>query len=84
MNDGIARHTRVFSAPRELVFQCMLTPEHLTQFWGPAGMLVCSMVTSVRPSPRSVKVETERSPLPTSVQPIRSGSRISSKTALIV
>ncbi|CAN5170836.1 SRPBCC domain-containing protein [soil metagenome] len=38
MNDGTARHTRVFSAPRELVFRCMLTPEHLTQFWGPAGM----------------------------------------------
>ena len=29
--------TRVFEAPRELVFQCMTQPEHLTHFWGPAG-----------------------------------------------
>lgn len=30
--------TRVFDAPRDLVFRCMITPEHLTHFWGPAGM----------------------------------------------
>jgi uncharacterized protein YndB with AHSA1/START domain len=30
--------TRVFDAPRELVFRCMLEPEHLTHFWGPAGV----------------------------------------------
>lgn len=29
--------TRVFEAPRQLVFQCMTQPEHLTHFWGPAG-----------------------------------------------
>jgi len=29
--------TRVFEAPRDLVFHCMITPEHLTHFWGPAG-----------------------------------------------
>jgi uncharacterized protein YndB with AHSA1/START domain len=29
--------TRVFDAPRALVFRCMITPEHLTHFWGPAG-----------------------------------------------
>jgi uncharacterized protein YndB with AHSA1/START domain len=29
--------TRVFDAPRDLVFRCMITPEHLTHFWGPAG-----------------------------------------------
>ncbi len=29
--------TRVFAAPRELVFECMTRPEHLTHFWGPAG-----------------------------------------------
>lgn len=38
MNHGTARHSRIFAAPRELVFRCMLTPEHLTHFWGPAGM----------------------------------------------
>lgn len=30
--------TRVFDAPREIVFRCMITPEHLTHFWGPAGV----------------------------------------------
>jgi uncharacterized protein YndB with AHSA1/START domain len=30
--------SRVFDAPRELVFRCMITPEHLTHFWGPVGM----------------------------------------------
>jgi uncharacterized protein YndB with AHSA1/START domain len=31
-------YTRVFDAPRELVFRCLIEPEHLTHFWGPAGM----------------------------------------------
>jgi uncharacterized protein YndB with AHSA1/START domain len=35
---GTATYTRVFQAPRELVFRCMLAPEHLTHFWGPTGM----------------------------------------------
>ncbi len=30
--------TRVFDAPRQLVFECMTHPEHLTHFWGPAGV----------------------------------------------
>jgi uncharacterized protein YndB with AHSA1/START domain len=30
--------TRVFAAPRDLVFRCMIAPEHLTHFWGPAGV----------------------------------------------
>lgn len=34
---GELSFTRVFDAPRHLVFACMLAPEHLTQFWGPAG-----------------------------------------------
>ena len=29
--------TRVFDAPREVVFRCMIEPEHLTHFWGPVG-----------------------------------------------
>jgi uncharacterized protein YndB with AHSA1/START domain len=29
--------TRIFDAPRELVFQCMTSAEHLTHFWGPSG-----------------------------------------------
>ena len=30
--------TRVFDAPRELVFTCMIDPDHLTHFWGPTGV----------------------------------------------
>ena len=32
------RFTRVFDAPRELVFRCMIDPDHLTHFWGPTGV----------------------------------------------
>jgi uncharacterized protein YndB with AHSA1/START domain len=32
------RFTRVFDAPRELVFRCMTDPDHLTHFWGPRGV----------------------------------------------
>jgi len=35
---GELTSTRVFDAPRELVFRCMIEPEHLTRFWGPIGM----------------------------------------------
>jgi uncharacterized protein YndB with AHSA1/START domain len=31
------RFTRVFDAPREMVFECMIDPDHLVHFWGPAG-----------------------------------------------
>ena len=30
-------YRRVHRARRELVFECMTTPEHLAEFWGPAG-----------------------------------------------
>ncbi len=35
---GEATFTRVYDAPRELVFACMTEPEHLTHFWGPVGV----------------------------------------------
>ena len=50
MNDGTVTHTRIFSAPRELVFRCMLAPEHLTKFWGPAGM--SAPLDGIRVDPR--------------------------------
>ena len=31
-------YTRTYDAPRELVFECMTTPEHLQHFWGPVGI----------------------------------------------
>jgi uncharacterized protein YndB with AHSA1/START domain len=37
-NLGEVTYERVFDAPRELVFECMTTPEHLTHFWGPPGV----------------------------------------------
>jgi uncharacterized protein YndB with AHSA1/START domain len=38
MTDDVLRITRVFHAPRQLVFSCLVEPEHLTHFWGPVGM----------------------------------------------
>ena len=37
-NLGEVTFTRTFDAPRELVFECMTTPAHLTHFWGPVGV----------------------------------------------
>jgi uncharacterized protein YndB with AHSA1/START domain len=37
--------TRIFEAPRELIFQAMCEPEHLTKWWGPNfwTLPVCKM-----------------------------------------
>ncbi len=37
-NTGELIITRTYDAPRDLVFECMVTPEHLTHFWGPVGV----------------------------------------------
>jgi uncharacterized protein YndB with AHSA1/START domain len=37
MPENVLHVTRVFDAPRQLVFSCMIEPEHLTHFWGPIG-----------------------------------------------
>ena len=37
MSTGEMTYRRVHHAPAELLFDCMTQPEHLTQFWGPAG-----------------------------------------------
>jgi uncharacterized protein YndB with AHSA1/START domain len=37
LEPGELRFTRLFDAPRELVFRCLTEPEHLTHFWGPIG-----------------------------------------------
>ena len=37
MTEPVLHFTRTFDAPRELVFTCMIEPEHLTHFWGPIG-----------------------------------------------
>lgn len=38
MNENTLRFTRTFQAPRQLVFNCMIDPGHLTHFWGPTGV----------------------------------------------
>ncbi len=37
MSENVLHVSRVFDAPRQLVFSCMVEPEHLTHFWGPIG-----------------------------------------------
>lgn len=51
---GELRYTRIFEAPRQLVFRCMIEPEHLTHFWGPAGVSAPleDMVVEPRPGGR--------------------------------
>jgi uncharacterized protein YndB with AHSA1/START domain len=43
--------TRTFNAPRELVFECLTTPEHLTHFWGPTGVStpIANITIDLRP-----------------------------------
>ena len=43
--------TRIFDAPRELVFRCMIEPEHLTHFWGPVGMSTPLTTIVIEPHP---------------------------------
>jgi uncharacterized protein YndB with AHSA1/START domain len=47
-------YTRIFDAPRELVFRCMLEPGHLTHFWGPAGTSTPLDGITVDPRPGGV------------------------------
>ena len=46
--------TRVFDAPRELVFRCMVEPEHLTHFWGPVGVSTPIDNITIDPRPGGV------------------------------
>jgi uncharacterized protein YndB with AHSA1/START domain len=47
---GELTYTRVFAAPRELVFRCMIDPEQLTHFWGPVG--VSTPLANIKVDPR--------------------------------
>jgi uncharacterized protein YndB with AHSA1/START domain len=47
-------YTRIFNAPRELVFRCMIEPEHLTHFWGPVGVSTPVRNITVDPKPGGV------------------------------
>jgi uncharacterized protein YndB with AHSA1/START domain len=50
-NLGELTYTRIYDAPRELVFECMITPEHLTHFWGPTG--VSTPIENITVDPRA-------------------------------
>lgn len=41
--------TRVFDAPRSLVFKVWTAPEHLARWWGPQGFTTLSCAMDVRP-----------------------------------
>src|SRR5262245_11573939 len=47
-------YTRIFDAPRGLVFRCLIEPEHLTHFWGPAGVSAPLETIKVDPVPGGV------------------------------
>jgi uncharacterized protein YndB with AHSA1/START domain len=49
-NLGELNYTYIVDAPRELVFRCMITPEHLTHFWGPVG--VSTPIENIKIDPR--------------------------------
>lgn len=41
--------TRIFDAPRDLVFQVWTQPEHVAQWWGPTGFTITTKEMDVRP-----------------------------------
>ena len=41
--------TRVFDAPRELVWQAWTDPEHVVRWWGPKGFTTTIETMDVRP-----------------------------------
>ncbi|MCM3273807.1 SRPBCC family protein [Paenibacillus elgii] len=41
--------TRIFDAPRELVFKAWILPEHLSQWWGPKGFTNTFQKFDLRP-----------------------------------
>jgi len=41
--------TRVFDAPRDLVFQTFTDPEHISNWWGPRGFRTTTHEMDVRP-----------------------------------
>ena len=49
---GELTYRRVHHASRELLFDCMTMPEHLTQFWGPTGTTTPIENITRRPAPR--------------------------------
>ena len=53
-NLGELTITRTYDAPRDVVFECMITPEHLTHFWGPVGVSTPLENITIDPKPGGV------------------------------
>ena len=51
---GDLDYTRVVTAPRDLVFRCMIEPTHLTHFWGPRGVSTPLETITIDPRPGGV------------------------------
>jgi uncharacterized protein YndB with AHSA1/START domain len=49
MQDRELIATRVFDAPREMVYQTWTEPMHLSNWWGPKGFTITTHVIDVRP-----------------------------------
>jgi uncharacterized protein YndB with AHSA1/START domain len=47
--DRVLVMTRIFNAPRSLVFKAWTDPEHLMRWWGPHGFTVVSCEMDLRP-----------------------------------
>ncbi len=41
--------TRLFAAPRELVFDCWFDPAHISNWWGPMGFTTTTHEMDARP-----------------------------------
>jgi uncharacterized protein YndB with AHSA1/START domain len=54
VSDDELHYSRVFRAPRELVWRCLTEPAELAQFWGPRGMStpLDGIVVELRPGGR--------------------------------
>ena len=50
-NLGELTFTRIYEAPRELLFRCLTEPEHLAHFWGPVGVTtpLANITVDLRP-----------------------------------
>lgn len=73
MTEHVLHVSRIFDAPRQLVFSCMVEPEHLTHFWGPIGVSAPLDRITVEPRPggafRTVMVnDADGSTYPTSAR----------------
>ena len=51
---GEFTYTRVYDAPRALVYECMTTPAHLTHFWGPVGVSTPIENITIDPRPNGI------------------------------